>query len=127
MRPPSHRPFSRRSLLKSSSALALGATLPLSTRLAIQAAAQQATPTRNIAGTELKILQWSHFVPSYDTWFDEFAKAWGDANQVKITVDHINTAADPGHAGRRDQPRARATTSSSTSPPLPNTKSRSST
>jgi len=63
--------------------------------LAIQAAAQQATPTRNIAGTELKILQWSHFVPSYDTWFDEFAKAWGDANQVKITVDHINTAQIP--------------------------------
>ena len=71
-------PFSRRSLLKSSGALALGASLPLSTRLAIQAAAQQATPTRNIAGTELKILQWSHFVPSYDTWFDEFAKPRGD-------------------------------------------------
>jgi ABC-type glycerol-3-phosphate transport system substrate-binding protein len=89
------RPFSRRSLLKTSSALALGASLPLSTRLAIQAAAQQATPTRNIAGTELKILQWSHFVPSYDAWFDEFAKAWGEANQVKITVDHINTAQIP--------------------------------
>jgi len=25
-------------------------------------------------GTELKILQWSHFVPQYDVWFDPFAK-----------------------------------------------------
>jgi hypothetical protein len=91
----SRTPLSRRSLLKSSSALALGASLPLSTRLAIEAAAQQATPTRNIAGTELKILQWSHFVPSYDEWFDAFAKAWGDANQVKVTVDHVNTADIP--------------------------------
>src|SRR6476619_6232808 len=126
MRPPSHRPFSRRSLLKSSSALALGATLPLSTRLAIQAAAQQATPTRNIAGTELKILQWSHFVPSYDTWFDEFAKAWGDANQVKITVDHINTAQIPATlAGEIAAGEGHDLVS--TSPPLPNTRSRSST
>ena len=86
---------SRRTLLKGSSALAVGASLPLSTRLAIQAAAQEATPTRNIAGTELKILQWSHFVPSYDEWFDAFAKAWGDTNDVKVTVDHINTAQVP--------------------------------
>ena len=86
---------SRRTLLKGSGALAIGASLPLSTRLAIQAAAQEATPTRNIAGTELKILQWSHFVPSYDEWFDAFAKAWGDTNDVKVTVDHINTAQVP--------------------------------
>jgi hypothetical protein len=89
------RPFSRRSLLKSSGAMAVGASLPLSTRVAIQAAAQESTPTRNIAGTELKILQWSHFVPSYDTWFDEFAKAWGEANDVQVTVDHVNTAEIP--------------------------------
>jgi len=40
-------------------------------------------------GTELSILQWSHFVPQYDVWFDPFAKAWGDANNVGVTVDHI--------------------------------------
>ena len=97
----SRTPLSRRSLLKSSSALALGASLPLSTRMAIQAAAQQATPTRNIAGTELKILQWSHFVPSYDEWFDAFAKAWGDANDVKVTVDHVNTADIPAAIAAR--------------------------
>ncbi|CAM5211744.1 hypothetical protein CDEF62S_05049 [Castellaniella defragrans] len=31
------------------------------------------------ADKTLKILQWSHFVPSYDKWFDGFAKAWGEA------------------------------------------------
>jgi len=40
-------------------------------------------------GTELSILQWSHFVPQYDVWFDPFAKAWGDANNVSVNVDHI--------------------------------------
>jgi len=40
-------------------------------------------------GTELKILQWSHFVPQYDVWFDPFAKDWGKANNVAVTVDHI--------------------------------------
>jgi multiple sugar transport system substrate-binding protein len=43
-------------------------------------------------GTELHILQWSHFVPQYDTWFDPFAVAWGDANGVGVTVDHVNIA-----------------------------------
>ncbi len=43
-------------------------------------------------GTELKILQWSHFVPQYDTWFDPFAEDWGRANGVDVSVDHINIA-----------------------------------
>ncbi|WP_066455323.1 ABC transporter substrate-binding protein [Castellaniella caeni] len=48
-------------------------------------------PLRALAADKtLKILQWSHFVPTYDTWFDAFAKAWGEANGVKVTVDHIN-------------------------------------
>ncbi|UCC50816.1 MAG: extracellular solute-binding protein [Anaerolineaceae bacterium] len=46
-------------------------------------------------GTELKILQWSHFVPQYDTWFDPFAEQWGVANGVDVTVDHINIAELP--------------------------------
>jgi multiple sugar transport system substrate-binding protein len=40
-------------------------------------------------GTELRILQWSHFVPQYDVWFDPFAKTWGDTNNIDVTVDHI--------------------------------------
>jgi multiple sugar transport system substrate-binding protein len=44
------------------------------------------------AGTELKILQWSHFVPQYDVWFDSFAEAWGADHGVDVSVDHINLA-----------------------------------
>lgn len=49
-------------------------------------------PMRNAMAADrtLKILQWSHFVPAYDKWFDQFAKAWGEANNIKVVVDHIN-------------------------------------
>src|SRR5262249_6572381 len=42
-----------------------------------------------IKGTSLRMLMWSHFVPAYDTWFDDFAKKWGEKNGVKVRVDHI--------------------------------------
>ncbi len=41
-------------------------------------------------GTELKILQWNHFVPLYDAWFDEFAVEWGEQNGVTVTVDRFD-------------------------------------
>src|SRR4029079_15591243 len=37
----------------------------------------------------LSIVQWSHFVPEYDKWFDNFAKEWGEKNKIAVTVDHI--------------------------------------
>jgi multiple sugar transport system substrate-binding protein len=47
-----------------------------------RAAAQQKT---------LKILQWSHFVPAYDTWFNNtFAKQWGEKHNTNVVVDNIN-------------------------------------
>jgi len=47
-----------------------------------RAAAQQKT---------LKILQWSHFVPAYDTWFNQtFAKLWGEKHNTNVVVDNIN-------------------------------------
>src|SRR5437868_13767946 len=51
-------------------------------------------PTIRIRRREktLKILQWSHFVPSYDVWFDKYAKDWGMAKGVDVTVDHIALA-----------------------------------
>ena len=44
----------------------------------------------------LTILQWVHFVPDYDTWFDKtWIKQWGEKNDVNVTVDHIaNTQLD---------------------------------
>jgi multiple sugar transport system substrate-binding protein len=42
---------------------------------------------------ELRILQWAHFVPSYDTWLDStYVKQWGERNDVDVKVDHINNA-----------------------------------
>src|SRR5919197_3030841 len=48
---------------------------------------------------DLKILQWAHFVPAYDTWFDgTYTKQWGQKNDVNVTVDHINNALLPSAA-----------------------------
>jgi multiple sugar transport system substrate-binding protein len=48
------------------------------------------------ASRELKILVWSHFVPRFDKeWFDIYAKNWGAANNVTVTVDHIGLAEIP--------------------------------
>ena len=41
-------------------------------------------------GTEISLLQWSHFVPRYDEWFDAYAAEWGESNGVGVTVDHVN-------------------------------------
>ena len=38
----------------------------------------------------LKLLQWSHFVPSYDKWFDKHCEAWGKKHNVQVIVDHIS-------------------------------------
>ncbi|NIK57096.1 ABC transporter substrate-binding protein [Kribbella shirazensis] len=46
-------------------------------------------PNAKLSG-DLKILLWSHFVPSHDKWFDPFAKNWGKEVGVNVTVDHIN-------------------------------------
>jgi multiple sugar transport system substrate-binding protein len=42
-----------------------------------------------LKGTNLRVLMWSHFVPAYDAWLDDFAKKWGDQTGVKIRIDHI--------------------------------------
>ncbi len=53
-----------------------------------------AEPSGKLSGS-LKILMWSHFVPSHDKWFDTFAKSWGEKVGVSVTVDHIDVAQVP--------------------------------
>ena len=44
---------------------------------------------RSLQG-DLSIVQWSHFVPKYDAWFDDtWAKSWGERNDVQVNVDHV--------------------------------------
>src|SRR5207245_11109213 len=75
--------ISRRELLKTVGvgSLALAGFAPLSHPS--RASAQPKT---------LKILQWSHFVPRYDEWFDKkFAKEWGEKHNIQVVVDHISS------------------------------------
>jgi multiple sugar transport system substrate-binding protein len=71
----------RRQFLRTTAAAVAGGSL-LTMLEARQAPAQ-------IKGTNLRILQWSHFVPAYDTWFDGFVKKWGEQNGVKVRIDRI--------------------------------------
>ncbi len=82
--------ISRRRFLKSVGAVGLG-----SAALSLAAcAAPSGTPSADggsaaAAPSELKILMWSHFVPSNDEWFDEWATGWGAENGAEIVIDHI--------------------------------------
>ncbi len=80
----SGRSLTRRRLLTAASAGVAGA-----------AAARLAAPWKagaapaQIKGTTLRILQWSHFVPAFDAFFDKFVTSWGKENGVTVRVDHI--------------------------------------
>jgi len=50
---------------------------------------------KQLKGT-LRILQWSHFVPAFDKWFDNtYTKVWGRKNDTEVIVDHISQAELP--------------------------------
>ncbi len=75
-------PVSRRSFIKvaGSAAVSVGASIVIPGR----ASAQQKT---------LKILQWNHFVPGYDKWFNNtYIKTWGERNDTRVIVDNIGLA-----------------------------------
>ena len=47
------------------------------------------------AAKTLKILQWSHFVPAYDKWFNNtYTKEWGQKNDTEVIVDNSNLGRD---------------------------------
>lgn len=51
------------------------------------------------AGKTLRIVQWSHFVPAYDAWFDgEYIKRWGEDHDVEVVIDHVPLVELPGRA-----------------------------
>lgn len=51
-------------------------------------------PKARAAKKTLKILQWNHFVPAYDQWFDNtYVKEWGDKNDTQVIVDHVGIPA----------------------------------
>jgi multiple sugar transport system substrate-binding protein len=82
------RGLSRREVIKTAGAVGVAASVgPFF----------HATPAR--AAKTLKILQWSHFVPAYDKWFNnEYVKEWGKANDTEVVVDNINLGLIPSRA-----------------------------
>jgi len=85
--------ISRRGLLTAGGTLALAGAG--SGTLAACAGPAASTGATGGSTSTLRILQWSHFIPAYDTWFDTFAKQWGQNNGVTVTVDHIDNAQLP--------------------------------
>jgi multiple sugar transport system substrate-binding protein len=89
--PKEGRRLSRRELLKkagagAAAAGAAGATAPFSF------AGPMKFKGRWLKG-DLSIIQWVHFVPPYDDWFDNtWVKQWGQKNDVQVNVEHINLA-----------------------------------
>ena len=87
--------FTRRDFVKKGSLLALGAgAFPTILTACATFGGASASPSPKGPRT-LKILQWSHFVPAYDAWFDPWVKDWGQKNNVTVSVDHINYADIP--------------------------------
>ncbi|HXH83860.1 MAG TPA: substrate-binding domain-containing protein [Candidatus Tectomicrobia bacterium] len=79
-----HLTVNRRTFLKTSgvgvAAAGLGANIVLPGR----AGAQK---------KRLRILQWVHFVPAYDEWFNKkYAVEWGQKNDTEVVVDNIGLA-----------------------------------
>jgi multiple sugar transport system substrate-binding protein len=47
----------------------------------------------------LKILQWSHFVPSFDDWFkNTYVREWGEKNDTEVIVDYVSIMEVLDHA-----------------------------
>ncbi len=87
----SHTSLTRRQLLQTAGVgVATAALAP-----AIAACTQKA-PAQTGLTNQLSIMQWNHFVPAYDTWFDKMADEWGAKNKVTVTVDHVQNLDMPG-------------------------------
>ena len=83
MRAKKARRLSRRELVKSAGAVLTLGALPA---VACGRRGRQPSPGRKT----LRILQWSHFIPAYDRWFDGvYTKEWGEKNGISVIVDHM--------------------------------------
>ncbi len=62
--------------------------------LAVGVAAHVSRPRlARAASKKLRILQWVHFVPAYDEWFNKkYVVEWGQKNDTEVTVDNIGLA-----------------------------------
>jgi multiple sugar transport system substrate-binding protein len=74
-------PMTRRQLLHTAGSAALAAGVGASIIVPGRTSAQQKT---------LRILQWKHFVPRYDKWFNEvYIKEWGEKHNTQVIVENV--------------------------------------
>ena len=92
------RKIDRRTLLKGAAA---AAAIPIAAACIGSPSTSGGTTTAPASGGtaapkklsgDLNILQWSHFVPAFDTYLDTWAAAWGAKNGVKVKIDRIPQA-----------------------------------
>ncbi|MDH3599873.1 MAG: ABC transporter substrate-binding protein [Candidatus Tectomicrobia bacterium] len=82
--------LSRRAFIKTAGAAALAAGAGVQVVGAGRAHAKPKT---------LKILQWHHFVPAFDEWFNNtYVKAWGEQNDTHVIVDNVGMTSLPSRA-----------------------------
>jgi multiple sugar transport system substrate-binding protein len=75
--------ISRRRFLKTAGAAIAAGAVPA---LACKPSEKKASAAKKT----LRILQWSHFVPGYDAWFDGvYTKEWGAKHGTEVIVDHM--------------------------------------
>ena len=80
--------LSRRKFLKAASAAGVAAA---AASLPLPGCAPGGDSSASGVRRKLAILQWSHFVPRYDRWFDgEFTRAWGERHRTDVVVDHMS-------------------------------------
>lgn len=80
--------LSRREMLKTTAALGVAGAAGIGANIVI--------PGRAKAAKKLTILQWNHFVPAYDEWFNKkWIKEWGEKNDTTVMVDNINNVQLP--------------------------------
>lgn len=73
----------RRDFLKLSLAAGIGMAAPM---IFIRKA------TAQTGQRVLKVVQWKHFVPDYDKYFEVFAREFGEKHNAKVEVDYVATA-----------------------------------
>ena len=84
------RHWSRRGFVKSAGSAAMLAGAGAFSTLPRPARAKRKT---------LKILQWKHFVPAYDEWFNNhYVKEWGERNNTEVIVNNVGMTSLKGRA-----------------------------
>src|SRR5712691_8606483 len=82
--------LSRRDFMKAAGSVVLATGMGAGVVVPGRASAQQKT---------LKILQWHHFVPAYDEWFNNvYVKEWGEKHDTKVIVDNVGMTSLNGRA-----------------------------